>query len=587
MNSCFRSRIRSGSSAVDVHQQQDNNISSSRDTKEAREGSGSDEMWAPGNLSHHRELPVDVPDTLLQQAYPSKVKKDLPVRRSGSRHPRSDSDLFPTLKNQSERSIFKIEISVENDKTNSVIHHSEDDDSERKVKVQKETSVDVEDDYPFAKEDYPTMLKSCSDDSASPRSSSGRSDSIATLDASLIPGKGSPYDDRRIDLGSPCRPMLPEIKVAPLFRSNTTSFDNPAYGLADFSDLRGYLMRSDEVTDLTMLIDEQIIKSPKKKKSNDYLDDVINNSINGSTDNLLESETLPAKSPKKKAQQQSSSGYSTLRSEASGDLSSSYPYMVLNNKSYREVAVDCPPDFVPVTKSHPVYPPPKSPARNESRVSVDVTDSANCQVAMRPADQRSDKVRSKVKSLFVDSLTFLRHKRHSLLHAYATDHTNPAFINANQNKFLSPNDKHKIFQEDSVALVRWSSTGDIQFRVLQDSTLDLEFHEFEQEKNQNSRNSLCDIVDNVTGEESPRAQNEQNKKRSVEYRRARSSSLESLSKSDASFSNLTMSKVQSWLSDPHLVSQHKIARRSTGGVVQVKWSSRTKRLRTTFASFAV
>ncbi|XP_058792460.1 protein PALS1 isoform X10 [Phymastichus coffea] len=40
------------------------------------ESVGPDEMWAPGS-GHHRELPVDVPDTLLQQAYPNNNKAGL------------------------------------------------------------------------------------------------------------------------------------------------------------------------------------------------------------------------------------------------------------------------------------------------------------------------------------------------------------------------------------------------------------------------------------------------------------------------------------------------------------------------------
>ncbi|XP_014480743.1 PREDICTED: MAGUK p55 subfamily member 5-A isoform X6 [Dinoponera quadriceps] len=71
-----RSRRRSGSGVTDIHSQQqqqqlqENNNSSSRDAKKPQEGP--DEMWAPGALGHHRELPVDVPDTLLQKAYPNK-----------------------------------------------------------------------------------------------------------------------------------------------------------------------------------------------------------------------------------------------------------------------------------------------------------------------------------------------------------------------------------------------------------------------------------------------------------------------------------------------------------------------------------
>ncbi|XP_015182227.1 PREDICTED: MAGUK p55 subfamily member 5-A isoform X2 [Polistes dominula] len=88
----IRSRRRSGSGASDIPQQQqqqqqetqENNNGSSRG-KKLQEGLGPDEMWAPGTLGHHRELPVDVPDTLLQKAYPNKaglngVKPAIPPR---------------------------------------------------------------------------------------------------------------------------------------------------------------------------------------------------------------------------------------------------------------------------------------------------------------------------------------------------------------------------------------------------------------------------------------------------------------------------------------------------------------------------
>ncbi|RLU17758.1 hypothetical protein DMN91_009995 [Ooceraea biroi] len=490
-----RSRRRSGSGVTDIHSQQQQqqlqlqeNNNSSRDAKKPQEGLGPDEMWAPGALGHHRELPVDVPDTLLQKAYPNKVKNRSSDYRNGLQHrPRSASDLDLSLNLKNET--FKTRIIADGHRANRLVsddraHDVTDDaeminvrnglqpsmlkielkieDEEEKVRNakkdlsldkyhgspiatgspelksalkaleenenvdentggQKESSVDVEDDYPFAKEDYPTMLKTCSDDSASPRSSSGRSDSTAPLNTSLMHGKShksSPtYDVRRIDLGSPCRSVVPDIKVAPLFgrTRDTTSFDNPSYGLTDLQDFQGLLMRSDEVTDLTRLIDEQCsripkdqdkgspvrakvdrletpqtepqIKSGKNTKRRPYderaklkaktrsldIEELIRAS---STDDLLgielsnlsSSSSSSRQRPKKKRHQQISSGYSTLRSEASGDLehSSDRSFLVVGGKPYREVAVDCPPDFVPITKCHPVYPPPnKTPGNSK------------------------------------------------------------------------------------------------------------------------------------------------------------------------------------------------------------------------------
>ncbi|XP_071627321.1 uncharacterized protein [Temnothorax longispinosus] len=498
-----RSRRRSGSGVTDIHSQQqqqqlqlqENNNSSSRDAKKPQEGLGPDEMWAPGALGHHRELPVDVPDTLLQKAYPNKVKNCSSNYRNELQHrPRSASDLDLSL-NLKNGKTLKTRIIADgrarrarlesNDRAHDVtdatartinVHNGLQpsmlkielniEDEEEKVKAtrknlgldnyrdspiatgspdlkstfkafevyanvdedaggQKESSVDIEDDYPFAKEDYPTMLKTCSDDSASPRSSSGRSDSTAPLDTSLMlrhskNHKDSPtYDVRRIDLGSPCRSVMPDIKVAPLFgrTRDTTSFDNPAYGLTDLQDLQG-LLRSDEMSDLTRLIDEQSPiprtpqdqdnvspvrvkdqqtelsqtetasksgKSPTKRRTNDEraklkaktrsldIEELIRA---GSTDDLLgielsnlsSSSSSSRQRPKKKRHQQISSGYSTLRSEASGDLehNAERSFLVVGRKPYREVAVDCPPDFVPVTKCHPIYPPPnKTPGNSK------------------------------------------------------------------------------------------------------------------------------------------------------------------------------------------------------------------------------
>ncbi|XP_018366975.1 PREDICTED: uncharacterized protein LOC108763647 isoform X2 [Trachymyrmex cornetzi] len=503
-----RSRRRSGSGVTDIHSQQqqqqlqlqENNNSreqqlvrttSSRDAKKPQEGLGPDEMWAPGALGHHRELPVDVPDTLLQKAYPNKVKNCSSDYRNGLQHrPRSasDLDLSLNLKNETlktrtiadgrarlvsndhthdvtdaartinvhnglQPSMLKIELNIEDEeekvkatkknlgfdkyRDSPIATGSPDLKSTFKVFQvyanideedaggQKESSVDIEDDYPFAKEDYPTMLKTCSDDSASPRSSSGRSDSTAPLDTSLMlrhskSHKDSPtYDVRRIDLGSPCRSVVPDIKVAPLFgrTRDATSFDNPAYGLTDLQDLQG-LLRSDEMSDLTRLIDEQSSiprtpqdqdkvspvrvkdqqmdssqtepvskssKSPTKRRSNDERIKLKakTRSLNieelirvGSTDDLLgielsnlsSSSSSSRQRTKKKRHQQISSGYSTLRSEASGDLehNADRSFLVVGRKPYREVAVDCPPDFVPVTKCHPIYPPPnKTPGNSK------------------------------------------------------------------------------------------------------------------------------------------------------------------------------------------------------------------------------
>ncbi|XP_024945782.1 uncharacterized protein LOC107272705 isoform X3 [Cephus cinctus] len=444
-----RSRRRSASGVPDIHLQQgqlQENNNSSRETKESKEGLGPDEMWAPGALGHHRELPVDVPDTLLQQAYPNKVKNYSPGYRS-DRRSRSASDLDLSLNLKNKRSSgenakvggesatlvrvedpAKIELKIENShfakdkkETETEVEtdegkHKETEDTDiakraavdEEIAGQKESSVDAEEDYPFAKEDYPTMLKTCSDDSASPRSSSGRSDSTAPLDTSLIlrhrsTGKNSPlYDARRIDLGSPCRSIVPEIKIAPLFSRarDSTSFDNPAYGLADLQDLQGLLMRSDEVSDLTCLIDEQGLISGKSREqsqmSSTWSKDRVpvegikttkkglkrpdeqsrtrgrrdldaTKLIKCSTEDLIQVELANISSKNRvKKKKQSSSGYSTLKSEASTDLDQDSAFLVDANRVYREVAVDCPADFVPVTKCHPVYPPPnKTPGNSK------------------------------------------------------------------------------------------------------------------------------------------------------------------------------------------------------------------------------
>lgn len=479
---------------IDVHSQQqqqqqqqlqlqENNNSSSRDAKKPQEGLGPDEMWASGALGHHRELPVDVPDTLLQKAYPNKVKNRSTDCKNGLQHrphTASDLNLSLNLKNETfktctiadgrfrhisnngtsnvtgtsriinvhnglQPSMLKIELKIEDEKEKmsakkslehgkyheNLVTTTNLSDLKQSVKnfkekedviEQKETSVDVEDDYPFAKEDYPTMLKTCSDDSvqdSSPRSSSGRSDSTAPLDTSLMLRHGknhknsTSYDVRRIDLGSPCRPVVPEIKVGPLFGRNTgdvTSFDNPAYGL-DLHNLEAPTIQSDEISDLVTKVMEEShekISRNADKVSTDCTKDQLSQIGSSQTektvdksgkrsskyrnnddrvklkektrsldieglicDNLIgvDLNTISFSSLrrfKKKRRQQISSGYSTLRSEVSGDIESAtdHSFLVIGGKAYREVAVDCPPDFVPVTKCHPVYPPPNKTPNN-------------------------------------------------------------------------------------------------------------------------------------------------------------------------------------------------------------------------------
>ncbi|XP_057335328.1 uncharacterized protein LOC130674055 isoform X2 [Microplitis mediator] len=479
-----RSRRRSGSGVTDIHLQQtqlqdNNNSPSLRESKDSRNPNvNPDEMWVPGvTPGHHRELPVDVPDTLLQQAYannkvilpstlPPPPPPPLPITDSSvsvypptnyninninnnnnnnnnqrlnsasvnkvdlsplcelreltlnikndSSHqhnhknnhhhnnPRSNnhnlsnlnldsSDQVDDLSNLTQRIIeITIDKNSDNDSSNDsttkspILSIFDEIDSPTSnhlhhLKI-KESNVDIDDDYPFAKEDYPTMLKTCSDDSASPRSSSGRSDSTTALDTSLIiPGKESPlYDARRIDLGSPCR-TIPDLSIYGMTR-DTTSFDNPAYGLDLHHDLhQGLLIRSDEVLDLRIIGDngknceiipigkpEKSLGKKKKPKNTSSFDvDLIGAK---STDDLLAADLTgfvtrtSIKKPIKKnnlpllptpaplpPQVPTINGYSTLRNDNNHKSSL---------RSYREVAVDCPPDFIPVTKSHPIYPPP-------------------------------------------------------------------------------------------------------------------------------------------------------------------------------------------------------------------------------------
>ena len=816
-------------------------------------------MWGPGALGHHRELPVDVPDTLLQQAYPNKVKKGSSPCRNEPRQSRSASDHSLNLKNGTLKKstlsrkrrdpessplvpdletppIITIELKIENPPTQDVINSpdkvneddktihnnrqdissnsgspdlkdpikSSDDEEEDDHSNQKESNVDAEEDYPFAKEDYPTMLKSCSDDSASPRSSSGRSDSTAPLDSSLVLRHDSPcgndslpYDVRRIDLGSPCRALVSEIKITPLFSRgrDSTSFENPAYGL---SDLQGFLMRSDEVTDLTRLIDEQVIISRKppqspwkeenKKSSkcpeakgkslesdnsnidanqNSNLESNINSNLDSelirtvSTDDLINVELsgLSSKSrTKKKRHQQTSSGYSTLRSEASTEFDQvDHSFLVVGNKAYREVPVDCPADFVPVTKSHPVYPPPNktptnskhntleqkrqsahfSPRDLEISNKIDIDEAANKNrfslpplpdnsqenVVVRTLEQKHDKkVRSRVKSLLVDSFFSLKHhyNHKPSLDAYNKTHCSPSkalsnfnneeigessFLDDDNNSgkrkeivsrsflYSSRKDKRCYSEENLLSgafecpesndtestyclsmenhylnfnasmktntslrsnnslrtntsqisgvslndLPTFSSPDNVvplnSERVMTFSTFlcdDTEkispkkYQEFSdklscinQEKNQNSRNSLRELKREIplivyytpekknslveensqelfeslnVLDDSPNTQNQKNSRLSFEYKITNDSSAslftnfseisKLVSKSDLDLSNsmdLSVSKVQSWLSDPHLVSSTVEKHKSSRNSKTVRSDTKTRR----------
>ncbi|XP_044588126.1 uncharacterized protein LOC123267528 isoform X2 [Cotesia glomerata] len=485
-----RSRRRSATSVNDIQLQNNNNSPSLRESKDSRSPHiPPDEMWVPGvTPGHHRELPVDVPDTLLQQAYannkvilplspppapPLPKTTDSPVavtvypstkltttttnnnQRPGNQVdlPLSDlRELTLNIKNDSsyhhknlhhtprnnldaalpvnDLSGFThlIEITVDKNSDNSSndsttkspilsIFDEIDSPTSNHSHLQiKESNVDIDDDYPFAKEDYPTMLKTCSDDSASPRSSSGRSDSTTALDTSLIiPGKESPlYDARRIDLGSPCR-TIPDLSIYGMTRE-TTSFDNPAYGL----DLhQGLLIRSDEVLDLRIIGDncknceiipigkpEKSLGKKKKPKNTSSFDvDLI---AAKSTDDLLAADltgfvarTSIKKPPKKSnlpvlptppplpPQVPTINGYSTLRNDSHKS----------NSRGFREVAVDCPPDFIPVTKSHPIYPPPnKVEVKNKSSDSKILTDRSKSKESVVALDD-NDGQKVRLKSL--------------------------------------------------------------------------------------------------------------------------------------------------------------------------------------------
>ncbi|XP_044006522.1 putative uncharacterized protein DDB_G0277255 isoform X3 [Aphidius gifuensis] len=276
-----RSRRRSGSGVADIHLQQsqlndNNNVVTidNNDIKNIRDNqTGPNEMWSPGMTpGHHRELPVDVPDTLLQQAYAHKVIKDNTSNLRKQKPPRippppprintklittttttsttstittttttttpCDSDInkknhinninnntttkiTSSMSNINKKQLFNddndksyndndetdykiVELTLINNDKNGIIINNNNNNSNnnnnnnKKLKINKkiiidgkETSVDIDNnntdyDYPFAKEDYPTMLKTCSDSSTSTRStSSGHSGSTAALDTSL------------------------------------------------------------------------------------------------------------------------------------------------------------------------------------------------------------------------------------------------------------------------------------------------------------------------------------------------------------------------------------------------------------------
>ncbi|XP_014228491.1 uncharacterized protein LOC106653529 [Trichogramma pretiosum] len=513
-----RSRSGSGVSGSGVQQQQQTQLQQHQH-QQHHEAVHPDEMWAQGHpiQGHHRELPVDVPDTLLQQAYPNKVMQQQTHNNGNNnksshhhhQHPRT-SVLVPVNTPQpppitiqgppppvKDRRTTKSKTSANGDNNDNNVtsacqsaepqapvvnnnamtrplspsqigfdfintspppvppHHPikhviiEDvlkmdlhkdpfeDEVEDHFNGHKESCVDaIDEDYPFAKEDYPTMLKTCSDDSASPRSSSGRSDSTVPLDSSLVlrtsqlsAGGGAadpplhehPLRHHRHQLLSSVK------KSTTTTTTTTTSFENPAYGMpieeTDVIVVASGKMPSSKrcASDLNLLISDDprpakvngqivnnnnktiveiggggssvqeqhaIIKPPpagmikmpsqgRKKKakgpeaekllqrmaSSDELD--VSHERTSSASSALSRPRSSSNNNKKKNQW--SSGYSTLRSDVSSSADYDQvdhhhhhhrPVVLVNSKHYREVAVDCPADFVPVTKSHPVYPPP-------------------------------------------------------------------------------------------------------------------------------------------------------------------------------------------------------------------------------------
>ncbi|XP_058792449.1 uncharacterized protein LOC131664960 isoform X3 [Phymastichus coffea] len=345
------------------------------------ESVGPDEMWAPGS-GHHRELPVDVPDTLLQQAYPNnnKVIIAMPQRAEPqSPNPRPPIPIPPVVSPEDLHLHFEDDLARhdgddgddDDDDDDDGDDGDEDEDegdrhdpviaNERRIELDivdldnpfgdeedltghKESSVDADEDYPFAKEDYPTMLKTCSDDSASPRSSSGRSDSTAPMDSSLVLSSAT---------------------------NNGTAFDNPAYGMTDevalLIDGQDSSKPNARKPALEISVDRKASNTPsnstpkKKKRQSARIGAPEAEELLrvGSADELLGVQ-LSSMPRVRKKKQHSSSGYSTLRSDASNDYDQvDHASFLVVGGSYREVAVDCPADFVPVTKSHPVYPPPQ------------------------------------------------------------------------------------------------------------------------------------------------------------------------------------------------------------------------------------
>lgn len=575
-------------------------------------------MWAPGSLSHPRELPVDVPDTLLQQAYPNKV---IPKSLKSSTTTTTTTVAQPKIvvaQNAEPQSTPGRPLSA-SDVTLDFTQNEDDNSNIRTIIVEdfygigtlanpfeiidedlnghKESSVDADEDYPFAKEDYPTMLKSCSDDSASPRSSSGRSDSTVPLDSSLVLRSSDLSKDASM-----------ASKVAQVF--GTTSFDNPAYGLSDFQELRNIGI-TEQVTDLTMLIgqkvngqvsssssDKKVSTGKKKKRPVSKVVDAEELLRIGSTDELLNIEMSSMPRIRKK-KQHFSSGYSTLRSNASSADLDQVDFLVAN-KNFREVAVDCPADFVPVTKCHPVYPPPsKTPSQsntlqrneNNNEVSIDVLP--------------EKKVRSKIRTLLIDGIQSIlptAHPQALTCTAQPLDEFNKRsytittvldpLANSPTNTFKSCDSL--IDEEEDHGLpfpaydnpcldVSFATTHDLdthvdcKFTTFLGDDEDIELQkqparvendddrsQLIQEKNQNSRNSLR-VRHTPRKEESPNTQNLNNSRLSMAYRNSKRyeivKNLEAsrfLCKSELDLSNASMfancSKLNNSMSDTQLFS---------------------------------
>ncbi|KAL7302713.1 hypothetical protein TKK_0004766 [Trichogramma kaykai] len=589
-----RSRSGSGVSGSGVGQQQQQQQQTQLQQHQHHEAVHPDEMWAQGHpiQGHHRELPVDVPDTLLQQAYPNKVMQQTHNNGNNNKsshhhhqhhqHPRT-SVLVPVNTPQppitiqgppppvKDRRTTKSKTSAttvngdNNDNVTSACQSAEpqapvvnnnatmtralspsqigfdfindtspppvpphhhpikhviiedvlkmdlhkdpfEDEVEDHFNGHKESCVDaIDEDYPFAKEDYPTMLKTCSDDSASPRSSSGRSDSTVPLDSSLV------LRTSQLSAGGTADPPLHEhplrhhrhqlLSSVKKNTTTTTSFENPAYGMpieeTDVIVVASGKMPSSKrcASDLNLLISDDpraakvngqifnnnnktiveigggssvqeqqqqqhaIIKPPpagmikmpsqgrKKKAKGPEAEKLLQRMASSDELDVSHERTSSASSAlsrprsssnnangnnSNKKKNQWSSGYSTLRSDVSADYDQvdhhHRPVVLVNSKHYREVAVDCPADFVPVTKSHPVYPPPsrsntldsnkqrastltsvKSGSLNEDNKTSSnaaVTVVAGDVAAVCTANNNNKKVRSRsrVRSLLIDGL---------------------------------------------------------------------------------------------------------------------------------------------------------------------------------------